>query len=89
MIDSAALARVLAPALGDVRVENLRELTGGASRATWAFSAASTDNVRQLILRVGPPDDIHAGMELEAAALSRAAATGAPVPQVLAASNSP
>ncbi len=88
MIDSAALARVLAPALGDVQVENLRELTGGASRATWAFSAARADDVRQLILRVGPPDEIHAGMELEAAALSRAAATGAPVPQVLAASNS-
>ncbi len=89
MIDAAALARVLAPVLGDVQVENLRELTGGASRATWAFSAASADGVRQLILRVGPPDEIHAGMELEAAALSRAAATGAPVPEVLAASNSP
>lgn len=89
MIDSAALAEVLRPALGEVTIENLRLLTGGASRATWAFSAATADDVRPLILRVGPPDEIHAGMELEAAALSRAAATGAPVPQVLAASNSP
>ena len=89
MIDSAALAEVLRPALGEVTIENLRVLTGGASRATWGFSAATADAVRPLILRVGPPDEIHAGMELEAAALSRAAATGAPVPQVLAASNSP
>lgn len=92
MIDAPALARALAaalkPSLGDVDVENLRELTGGASRATWAFSATTATGSRRLILRVGPPDEIHAGMELEAAALSRAAATGAPVPQVLAASNS-
>ena len=92
MIDAPELARALAaalkPGLGDVSVENLRELTGGASRATWAFTATSATDVRQLILRVGPPDEIHAGMELEAAALSRAAATGAPVPRVLAASNS-
>ncbi|MDT5359492.1 MAG: hypothetical protein QOC69_1254 [Mycobacterium sp.] len=79
-----ALAAVLAPSLGDVRVHNLRVLTGGASRATWAFDAGS----RSLILRIGPPDEIHAGMELEAAALTRAAATGAPVPHVLVADDS-
>ncbi|MDT5190880.1 MAG: hypothetical protein QOI28_3131 [Mycobacterium sp.] len=79
-----ALAAVLAPALGEVRVHNLRVLTGGASRATWAFDAGS----RALILRIGPPDEIHAGMELEAAALTRAAATGAPVPHVLVADDS-
>ncbi|MCX8560679.1 phosphotransferase family protein [Mycolicibacterium mucogenicum] len=88
MIDAGALTRVLAPGLGEVGIENLRELTGGASRATWAFSATTATGARELILRVGPPDEVHAGMELEAAALSRAAATGAPVPQVLAASNS-
>ncbi|WP_309224706.1 phosphotransferase family protein [Mycolicibacterium sp. CBMA 234] len=85
---SQALARVLAPSLGTITVENLRELTGGASRATWAFDAVADTGSRALILRIGPPDEIHAGMELEAAALSRAGATGAPVPQVLAASNS-
>ncbi|WP_197514744.1 phosphotransferase family protein [Mycobacterium sp. 852013-50091_SCH5140682] len=84
MIDTAALATVLAPELGDVTIAGLRELTGGASRTTWAFTADD----RRLILRIGPPDDVHAGMELEAAALRRAAAAGAPVPHIVAASNS-
>jgi aminoglycoside phosphotransferase (APT) family kinase protein len=84
VIDTAALATVLEPELGTVRIEDLRVLTGGASRATWAFRADD----RPLILRIGPPDEVHAGMELEAAALRRAAAAGAPVPTVLTASNS-
>jgi aminoglycoside phosphotransferase (APT) family kinase protein len=83
-----ALASVLAPSLGDVRVDNLRVLTGGASRATWAFDAVTDRVSRALILRIGPPDEIHAGMELEAAALTRAAAAGAPVPHVLVADDS-
>jgi aminoglycoside phosphotransferase (APT) family kinase protein len=87
-IDGAALAHVLAPSLGDVRVDDLRVLTGGASRATWAFEAVTDCGSRELILRIGPPDEIHAGMELEAAALGRAAATGAPVPSVLVADDS-
>ncbi|UNB50798.1 phosphotransferase family protein [Mycolicibacterium sp. YH-1] len=82
------LAAVLAPSLGEVRVDNLRVLTGGASRATWAFDAATGSGSRPLILRIGPPDELHAGMELEAAALTRAGAEGAPVPTVLVASNS-
>lgn len=80
-VDAAALAGVL----GATRVENLRALTGGASRQTWAFEADG----RSLILRIGPPDEIHASMELEAAALTRAAAAGAPVPQVFVAQDSP
>jgi len=84
-----ALAAVLAPSLGDVRVQDLRVLTGGASRATWAFDAVADGASRALILRIGPPDEIHAGMELEAAALTRAAAVGAPVPHVLVAHDSP
>ena len=79
------LEAVLRPVLGDVSVENLHALTGGASRTTWAFDADG----RALILRAGPPDDIHAGMELEAAVQQRAAAAGAPVPHILAADNSP
>jgi aminoglycoside phosphotransferase (APT) family kinase protein len=79
-VDPEALANVV----GARRIEQLRVLTGGASRATWAFEADG----RPLILRIGPPDEIHAGMELEAAALTRAAATGAPVPHVLVAQNS-
>jgi aminoglycoside phosphotransferase (APT) family kinase protein len=83
------LASVLRPVLGDgVVVENLHTLTGGASRTTWAFDAV-TDKRRALILRTGPPDDVHAGMELEARVQERAAAAGAPVPRILVADNSP
>lgn len=83
-----ALAAVLQPSLGAVTVSNLRVLTGGASRATWAFTAVDGGGARELILRIGPPDEIHAGMELEAAALTRAATAGAPVPHVLVARDS-
>ncbi len=92
------LAEVLRPVLGEVSVENLTALTGGASRTTWSFDAVVTARARSgegadgrqaLILRTGPPDDVHAGMELEAAVQQRAAAAGAPVPRILAADNSP
>lgn len=84
-----ALAEVLEPVLGaGVVVENLRRLTGGASRTTWAFDAV-TDIRSSLILRTGPPDDVHASMELEATVQQRAAAAGAPVPRILAADSSP
>ena len=50
-----ALPRVLTPALGTgVRIENLRALTGGASRTTWAFDAVTGEQHRALILRTGP-----------------------------------
>ena len=88
------LPAVLSPVLGalrpeDVAIENLRALTGGASRGTWAFDAVTGGRRRSLILRTGPPDDIHAGMELEARAQAAAAAAGAPVPNVLVANDSP
>jgi aminoglycoside phosphotransferase (APT) family kinase protein len=83
------LARVLRPHLGeDAVVENLTALTGGASRTTWAFDAVTSTQRRALILRTGPPDDVHAGMELEAAVQRRAAAAGTPVPRILTADNS-
>ncbi len=82
-----ALEKVLLPVLGDVTVENLQPLTGGASRTTWAFDAVG-DRRRALILRTGAPDDIHASMELEARVQQRAAAAGAPVPHILTADNS-
>jgi len=83
------LEAVLRTELGDgVVVENLRALTGGASRTTWAFDAV-TDERRPLILRTGPPDDVHASMVLEAAVQKRAAKAGAPVPQIVTADNSP
>ena len=83
------LAEVLTPVLGEVSIENLTALTGGASRTTWAFDAVGADGRQALILRTGPPDDVHAGMELEAKVQQRAAAAGAPVPHILAASDSP
>lgn len=84
------LAGVLTAALGaDTAVENLRALTGGASRTTWAFEAVTGAQRRALILRTGPPDDVHAGMELEAKTQAAACAAGAPVPHVLIADNSP
>jgi aminoglycoside phosphotransferase (APT) family kinase protein len=83
------LVAVLAPALGSgTAIEDLRTLTGGASRTTWAFDATTGGQRRSLILRIGPPDDVHAGMELEARAQAAAAAVGAPVPQVLVADDS-
>ena len=76
-------------ALGaDTVVENLHALTGGASRTTWAFDAVAGGRRRSLILRTGPPDDVHAGMELEARAQGAAAAAGAPVPHILVADDS-
>lgn len=72
----------------EVAIDKLRALTGGASRTTWAFDAVTGSERRALILRTGPPDDIHAGMELEARVQAAAAAAGAPVPHVLVADDS-
>ncbi|TDH54182.1 phosphotransferase family protein [Mycobacterium eburneum] len=85
---STRLPAVLAPALGPVTIADLRALTGGASRTTWAFDAVTDHGRRALILRTGPPDDVHASMELEARAQGAAAAAGAPVPHILVADNS-
>ncbi len=85
-----SLPAVLRPILrDDVTIDNLRALTGGASRTTWAFDAVTPDERHSLILRIGPPDDVHAGMELEARAQAAAAAAGAPVPHILVADDSP
>jgi aminoglycoside phosphotransferase (APT) family kinase protein len=87
-----SLAAVLRPLLRsgveDIAIDNLRALTGGASRTTWAFDAVTPDERRSLILRIGPPDDVHAPMELEARVQMAAAAAGAPVPHILVADNS-
>ncbi|MCV6985562.1 phosphotransferase family protein [Mycobacterium shinjukuense] len=83
------LAAVLRPILrAEVAVENLRALTGGASRSTWAFDAVTDSGRRSLILRIGPPDAMHAGMEVEARVQAAAAAAGAPVPPILIADDS-
>jgi aminoglycoside phosphotransferase (APT) family kinase protein len=82
------VAKALEPVLGHVEVANLRVLTGGASRATWSFDAVTPSVSRPLVLRTGPPDEMHAGMLLEARAQRLAAAAGAPVPAVLVADES-
>jgi aminoglycoside phosphotransferase (APT) family kinase protein len=83
------LPGVLGPVLGGpVAVSNPQALTGGASRSTWAFEAVTDSGRRRLILRTGPPDDVHASMELEAHTQRLAARQGAAVPHVLIADNS-
>jgi aminoglycoside phosphotransferase (APT) family kinase protein len=87
---SPKLAGVLKTALhASTTIDNLRALTGGASRTTWAFEAVTGEQRRPLILRTGPPDDVHAGMELEARSQAAAATAGAPVPHILVADDSP
>ncbi|MDT5206247.1 MAG: hypothetical protein QOD34_2883 [Mycobacterium sp.] len=86
---AAKLAGVLEQAIDrGTTVENLRALTGGASRTTWAFDAVTGGRRRSMILRTGPPDEVHAGMELEARAQRAAAAAGAPVPHIVVADDS-
>ena len=83
------LALVLRPILGDdVVVEDLQTLTGGASRTTYSFDAVDGGRRRRLILRTAPADNRFAGMELEAAVQQSAAEAGAPVPHIVAASDS-
>lgn len=83
------LALVLRPILGDdVVVEDLQTLTGGASRTTYSFDAVDGGRRRRLILRTAPADNHFAGMELEAAVQQAAAEAGAPVPHIVAASDS-
>ncbi|MFN0143172.1 MAG: phosphotransferase family protein [Mycobacterium sp.] len=84
------LALILRPILGDgVAVENLHTLTGGASRTTYAFDAVTATTRCPLILRAAPTaEGQFASMELEAAVQAAAAQSGAPVPNILTASNS-
>ncbi len=84
-----ALTAVLRPVLGEtVTVSDLTRLTGGASRTTWSFTANTDAGPRALILRTGPPDEVHASMELEARVQALAAELGAAVPEIITASNS-
>lgn len=79
------LARRLAEVLdADVTVTDLRRLTAGASRETWAFTATSADGRRDLVLRRDPPgNDRPEGMALEAAAIAAAADAGVRVPRLV------
>ncbi len=66
-------------------VSNLRRLSGGASRETWAFDAATHDGATALILRRDPPALVAVpsrvgGMLLEARLFAAASGAGVPVP---------
>jgi aminoglycoside phosphotransferase (APT) family kinase protein len=78
----AELAALLAPAMGDVAVEDLRRLSGGASRETWSFRAGG----RELILRRDPPGrpGIAGSMQVEAASMRACGKAGLRVPEVVA-----
>jgi len=79
------LARRLTALVGtDVTVEHLRRLTAGASRETWAFTAAQDGGHRDLVLRRDPPGAARPeGMALEAAVIAAAGAAGVPVPPLV------
>ena len=77
----AELAADLAAALGAREVRDVQRLSGGASRETFAFEADG----RALILQRDRPGGMRqAGMAAEARLLRAAAATGVPVPAVVA-----
>jgi aminoglycoside phosphotransferase (APT) family kinase protein len=68
-----------------VRIEELRRLSGGASRETWSFDAIPTDGGSQigLVLRRDPAGDAgHTAREAEFELLRAAAPAGVPVPAV-------
>jgi aminoglycoside phosphotransferase (APT) family kinase protein len=91
----AALTQQLAAVLKDtfgeeLAVEDLRQLTGGASRQTWSFDAVGAAGARRpLILRRDPPEAAAKGMHEEALAIMAAARAGVPEPEIMAHSDDP
>jgi aminoglycoside phosphotransferase (APT) family kinase protein len=82
MADLASLlaARLTTVFDGEVRIDGLTRLTGGASRETWSFEAGA----RKLVLRRDPPGmDRPEGMAREAAAIAAAARMAVPVPRLV------
>lgn len=78
----------LAPTLagGGIRISGLRQLTGGASKETWAFDLEMGTVKRALILRRLPRDavqhDIQMDLSTEAAVIGAAEEGGVKVPKV-------
>ncbi|SNS04008.1 Predicted kinase, aminoglycoside phosphotransferase (APT) family [Geodermatophilus saharensis] len=80
---ASALARRLTRLTGrPVTVEGLTRLTGGANRATWAFTAVDASGRRDLVLRGGAGTG-GAPLAVEAAAITAAARAGVPVPELV------
>lgn len=71
-------------------IEELRRLTGGASRETWSFDVVDADGSRNgRILRRDPPAAARTGgMAMEAALFKAAAEAGVPVPTIRASGES-
>ncbi len=89
---ASALAAALRPLLGQVAIEGLARMSGGASRETWSFDAVQADGARTgLVLRRDPPGrpSEPGGMGREALAIGAAAAAGLRVPQVLLGTDDP
>lgn len=69
----------------DVAIQDLRQLTTGASRETWSFDAVTpADHVWPLILRRDPPGTGPSQMSVEALAIAAAARSGVPEPRIIA-----
>lgn len=75
---TATLADGLRGVLGGATIDNLRRLSGGASRETWRFTADGQDLVLQRV-RPGRPD----GLGAEPAVLKAAFVAGVPVPEIV------
>jgi aminoglycoside phosphotransferase (APT) family kinase protein len=73
-------AGALATALGVDEVRDLRRLSGGASRETWAFDA---DGRRLILQRARPGGVTSSAMATEVQLLRAARAAGVPVPAVV------
>lgn len=92
MVDAGLLAAALRGPIGDITVQGVTRLSGGASRETWAFDAVAADgSVTELVLRRDPPGrpGEPGAMGREARAISTARAAGLAVPEVLVADNEP
>ena len=85
------LAAVLKDTLGvELAIEDLHQLTGGASRQTWSFDAVGADGSRRpLVLRRHPPEAAPKGMREEALAIMAAARAGVPEPEIMVHSDDP
>ncbi len=92
MTDASALTPALEAVMRkgldepDLRILDLRRLSGGASRETWSFTAVDGSGTRRpliLQLQLPVPGGQGPGMESEAALLRAAAAEGVPVPDLV------
>jgi aminoglycoside phosphotransferase (APT) family kinase protein len=88
LLTGRELEDALARAVGAERVEDLRRLSGGASRETWSFDAVHHDGGREaLILRCDTRRGAGMGESVtERPLFEAAAAAGVPVPRVVAGS---